>query len=228
MGEVDTRYQKWSGVFTHDRAVCVLPDGCQDLLIISRPGHRDQFRLTPFDLGPRWVDLPAGVELIGYRLRPGSRLGRQTFEAIMKRPEEAEARLLSDIAFSADTDEVIRALSLEGATLSSASRDVGVSVRSLQRYLQTQSLPGPDHWRMLARARRAANHLAAALPIAEIAFMSGYSDQAHMTRDFRRWFGATPARVRDDAELRDHLCQPGLGNWTVEQSSTRQPSGSLT
>lgn len=221
MMNVEARYQRWTDTVTVDQATLVFPDGCQDLLIISWPGQRAEVRLTPFDLGPRWVELPAGTEITGYRLQPGYTLGPETFEAVVRRPHEVETRLGGDLAFSADAHEAIKALSREGATLASASKDVGVSVRSVQRRLQNLSLPCPDYWRLLARARRAANHLEQALPIAEIAFISGYSDQAHMTRDFIRWFGATPGALRHDGELCDHIRQPGLGNWTAEQSSTR-------
>ena len=49
-----------------------------------------------------------------------------------------------------------------------------------------------------------------------------------MTRDFVRWFGATPAVLRRDHGLLGTLDQPGLGNWAGEQISIRQPFGSLT
>jgi AraC-like DNA-binding protein len=36
-------------------------------------------------------------------------------------------------------------------------------------------------------------------PIADVAFTVGYADQAHMTREMRRWFGVTPAAMRRGA-----------------------------
>jgi AraC-like DNA-binding protein len=81
--------------------------------------------------------------------------------------------------------------------------------------------PSPDFWRLLGRARRAAGLLGAGWALADAAIESGYSDQAHMTRAFRRWIGAPPAALCADTGLLSDVTQPGLGNWTGEQISTR-------
>ena len=96
-----------------------------------------------------------------------------------------------------------------------------VTVRTLQRRLKDLSLPPPEVWRLLGRARRAASMLPHRLPLADIAFDSGYSDQAHMTREFKRWFGQTPSMLRRNKTLLDDIAQPALGNWTGEQISMR-------
>jgi AraC-like DNA-binding protein len=57
--------------------------------------------------------------------------------------------------------------------------------------------------------------------LAEIACDCGYSDQAHMTREFVRWFGKTPTWLCRDVRLLDLLNQPALDNWTGEHISTR-------
>jgi hypothetical protein len=38
----------------------------------------------------------------------------------------------------------------------------------------------------------------------------GFSDQAHMTREFVRWFGITPAKFRTNQPLKAAIKQPGL------------------
>ena len=40
-------------------------------------------------------------------------------------------------------------------------------------------------------------------PIAEIAFLTGFADQSHLTRQFQAFFGRTPARVRSAVALAD-------------------------
>lgn len=95
-------------------------------------------------------------------------------------------------------DAAILALTLPGASPERVARDLGVSARTLQRRFVQSGLPSPEFWRLLARARRAAGLLATAAPLAGIACDCGYSDQAHMTRDFARWFGTSPAQLRRD------------------------------
>ncbi|MEC9402698.1 MAG: helix-turn-helix domain-containing protein, partial [Pseudomonadota bacterium] len=120
-----------------------------------------------------------------------------------------------------DLDDVIVALTLPQSTVERASKQAGVSVRTLQRRFREQGLPPPEYWRLLARARRAAGLLATEVPLVEIAAVCGFSDQAHMTRDLRRWFGRSPAQLRRDPDSLSLLSQPALGNWIGEQISTR-------
>ncbi len=142
---------------------------------------------------------------------------------------EAARRVAEDPAvLGALVDEiVIRDVELEALIehlargSGSARHGAGVSARTLQRRLVAHGLPPPDFWRLLGRARRAAGCLRSGQKLADIADAHGYSDQAHMTRDFTRWFGAPPARMARDTALLDVTLQPGLGNWTGEQISTR-------
>lgn len=68
-----------------------------------------------------------------------------------------------------------------------------MSERSLQRLLTRQST---SFSRLLAEARLqvAAKHLCAPEPksLAEIGFLSGFADQAHFSRDFRKGVGTSP------------------------------------
>lgn len=57
--------------------------------------------------------------------------------------------------------------------------------------------------------------------LTDVAHSTGFTDQAHMTREFVRWFGQTPGGLRRQPKVLDMLRQPALGNWTGEQISTR-------
>jgi AraC-like DNA-binding protein len=96
----------------------------------------------------------------------------------------------------------------EAPALSVAQARLGVSARSLERLLSGHTQRGPLWWRNLARARHCARALAGATPLAELAADHGYADQAHMTRDLRRWFGATPTRLRAMPALIATLAAP--------------------
>lgn len=184
------------------------------MLIIRRPGAPPEVRLTPFDLRPRSVTLTAGTALQGFRLRPGATISARAVKAIAAAPDQAETVIRSDLALSDDVGHAIRALTSPGATVACAARDLGLSLRSLQRLFRGLDLPPPDYWRLLSRARRAAAHLAAPVPLAAIAADCGFSDQAHLTRETLRWFGQTPRQIRHDAAFLALLGQPALGNWS--------------
>ena len=56
---------------------------------------------------------------------------------------------------------------------------------------------GLGQYARLVRAEHGRTLLAATdTPLAQVAFRAGYADQSHMTREMRRVFGTTPARVR--------------------------------
>ncbi|KAA5805535.1 AraC family transcriptional regulator [Alkalicaulis satelles] len=213
-------FRTWTHEASRAEAAPVFPDGCRDVLIIRQPGERVRVELTRLDLRPRHVALPAGVRLTGYRLRPGAGLSERVLKAVSASPGDAEAILHNEAPAPGELDEIIHALTAPGATPGSVARELGVSARSVQRRLRALHLPPPDYWRLLARARHAASCLKT-MALSDAAFESGFSDQAHMTREFVRWFGVTPARARRHALVLDLLCQPALGNWTGEQISTR-------
>ena len=78
-----------------------------------------------------------------------------------------------------------------------AASAVGMSRRSFQRMLASQGL---TYQQLLAdvRFRMAGWHLLHQdMPIAEVGFVHGYSDQAHLTREFNRRVGVPPAKYRE-------------------------------
>jgi AraC-like DNA-binding protein len=77
-----------------------------------------------------------------------------------------------------------------------AASSVGCSTRTLQRTLAREGL---SYRRLTDQARYAAAIPLlrdAELAIVDVAHETGYSDQAHFTRAFRRWTGMSPARFR--------------------------------
>ena len=189
--------------------------------MVRKRGAAPSVVLTQFDLRPRTVSLAAGTEITGYRLRPGAVVDKTALRAIALEPEKTPAILAEIVARPSDLEEVIAALAQPASGLRAISGNLGLSVRTMQRRFRTAALPPPDFWRLLARARRAVSLLQSTASLADIASDCGYSDQAHMTREALRWFRQSPARIRRDALLYDLLSQPGLGNWTGEQISTR-------
>lgn len=214
------RFRRWSFAPEADEVSLVVPDGCIDLLVFScRNTDRTVIHVTDWDFSPRLVKVTAGTEITGYRLRPGTVLALSEFEHEDFAASTVESAIDGMIKQDDEISEIIDALCLPGNSISGLAKQQGVSERTLQRHFKGLSLPKPSFWRQLGRARRAVQELTCRVPIADIALEFGYSDQAHMTRDFSRWFGRSPAQLRKNSGALIDLKQPGLGNWSQEAVS---------
>lgn len=82
-------------------------------------------------------------------------------------------------------------------TVADTAAALEMSCRTFQRTLAAENL-SHQHIQSEVRFRLAGWYLLeSAIPIAEIGFVCGYSDQAHLTREFNRRVGIPPARYRD-------------------------------
>ncbi|CAM2178814.1 AraC family transcriptional regulator [Paraburkholderia sacchari] len=87
---------------------------------------------------------------------------------------------------AADLTEPLRVADLAQA--------VGLSpFHATRLFTQATGLP-PHAWRTQLRLQRALGPLRAGAPVAEVAAASGFTDQSHFTRHFRRMFGVPPGR----------------------------------
>lgn len=79
--------------------------------------------------------------------------------------------------------------------MSLVSRLAGISPRHLGRLDRDWVGLSPGHLLRLRRFQRALRRLSLqpAVPLARIAFETGFADQAHLTREFRRYSGMTPS-----------------------------------
>ena len=84
----------------------------------------------------------------------------------------------------------------ELSKLTTISRKIGLSVRTLQRRLEQCGIDF-DALRDETRRSEALKLIATGRYSAtEVAYMVGYSDPAHFTRAFKRWTGSPPSRYR--------------------------------
>jgi AraC-like DNA-binding protein len=93
----------------------------------------------------------------------------------------AAQRLLSDPA-------------AEAMKICEIAEEVGLSVFVLIRQFGRTFGLSPSAWRMQARANEAAKHLRERKHAVEAAFLSGFSDQSHMARTFKKVYGITPGQ----------------------------------
>jgi AraC-like DNA-binding protein len=81
--------------------------------------------------------------------------------------------------------------------LDQAAASLGLARRSFQRALAAEGL---SYTQLVAEVRfRLAGWylLHGDISMAEVGFVCGYADQAHLTREFNRRVGVPPARYRD-------------------------------
>lgn len=212
-------YHRWEYSVTEDETAIVQPDGCRDLVVVSRPSEPDAMRITDWDSQPQLVHLEAGTSMIGYRLSPGSTIDAKVLGTENLNRSKLEDMIQSEVKQSSEIFELIETLAQSNVTVEQVAKQSGRTARTLQRQFRDLTLPSPDYWRLLGRARRAAKALPCRVPLVEIAHDYGYSDQAHMTREFVRWFGDTPSRLRQNKVSVVDISQPGLGNWLIDGRS---------
>lgn len=154
--------------------------------------------------------------------------GREDLRALMPFPSERVASRIATEALFDELDEILVAALCRTPPIESYIDGVvqhiearhgntrideiaarfGRSRRQLERvFLQTVGVP-LKFFCMISRLRHAADLIVhpASSSLSAVAHDAGYSDQAHMTRDFTRLAGVSPGQLRaDDAFFQYHL-----------------------
>ena len=98
---------------------------------------------------------------------------------------------------------------LESESLGSLADQCGVSIRTMERRCREFCGLSPTEFRSIRRffsaylALRSPASATATDSLTTIAHASGYSDQAHFNRDFRRFSGLRPGEIRRHAARHD-------------------------
>jgi len=210
------------------KASRVLPDGCMDLLwtrdqlwaagpdtevlvVASGPGERTVgLRFDP-GIGPLALGIPAypirnqvvPLEDLWDPVRArraASDLGRGGLRALEAVCAEAadDGPLALGPWGPAESTAVARAAAA-ALPLPVAARRVGFSERSLRRYCHEVYGYGFATLRRILRFTRAVQLVEAGRPLASVADLAGYADQAHMSREFGAFAGTAPGRLSDAA-----------------------------
>ncbi|WP_345811205.1 AraC family transcriptional regulator [Paraburkholderia sp. PREW-6R] len=82
----------------------------------------------------------------------------------------------------------------ESVTLADMALAAGLSPFHAARLFTRTTGLSPHAWRNQVRLQRALAPLRAGVPVTEVAAASGFTDQSHFTRHFRRMFGVPPGR----------------------------------
>ncbi|WP_433318969.1 helix-turn-helix domain-containing protein [Micromonospora chersina] len=222
---------RWASVSRGDGPVRVLPDGCLDLLWSSRAGllvagpdrHAHLSVSVP---GERWVGLrlppgtgPAVFGIPADELRdqrvPLDDLWGPAATELADRVAAAEARgwpvagVLEEVALrrlrtAGGPDPLaarVAARLAAGATIAATAAEVGLGARALHRRSQLLFGYGPKTLARILRMRRALALAGAGTPLAEVAVLAGYADQAHLTREVKEFAGVPPTRLLQPADV---------------------------
>ncbi|MFJ8578196.1 helix-turn-helix domain-containing protein [Micromonospora sp. NPDC093277] len=82
-----------------------------------------------------------------------------------------------------------------GATVAATAAEVGLGARALHRRSQALFGYGPKTLARILRMRRALDLAHAGTPLAEVAALAGYADQAHLTREVKHLTGVPPTHL---------------------------------
>jgi len=149
--------------------------------------------------------------LVGFRLKPGASIDQSRLLHAIEIEHDSDVianRIRETCFLSSSVHEALASLA-SSTTVTEAAGQSGVRPRTFQRRLLRETGHPPQFWLQLARVRRAARGLATAKSLAELAVDAGFSDQAHMTRQFRLWFAITPAQFATNTVMRNLVHEPG-------------------
>ncbi len=176
--------------------------------------------------------METGDRYCGFRLLPGTRIDEGKLLASLSGREFLQEEICDRLQVftrrSRSVAEALECLAFEANNIPHAAAILGVSPRSLQRLLKQETGRPPVFWLQLARVKKTALALETVGSFAELSISMGYADQAHMSRDFRRWLGITPAKLKTSSSHRQQLANAGYASPIGVQISTRKPFASLT
>lgn len=177
--------------------VTIYPDGCRDVIWWQAKGQAPRWRLAALDITARQLHGLATAQIQGFRLRPGAVVDQRLLANLDADCPDGAAGLISEMATVPESlTEILSACTSETAlNAGSLARELGVSLRTLQRKTAELTGQGPLFWLRLARLRRAFFLCRKDLPLSEAAYAAGFADQAHFNREARAFYGESPARL---------------------------------
>lgn len=184
------------------RTVRLLADDGMVIGTKFRPGRFSGFLPGPAsDLTGRVLTLPDAFGADGEELDatlaaapdiPASIAAVTRFIRLHRPPPDAQRQLVTEIV------EAMRAAP-PATTVNRMARDFSLSPRTLQRLFARHVGAAPKHVLQRFRRQRAVDRLSepGGPSLARIAAELGYSDQSHLTRDFRATLGRGPSSLVD-------------------------------
>jgi len=195
----------------------VLPSGSSQLVIElaegSAPPEFERLRTEVIE-----IETTRLSNVMGVVMRPGSNLFSPDVELRQLREhlQEAPSATAKFALLIADLEQRNRALPLHPAVACAlaggTAADTGFSRRWLSQRFKEQIGVSPKAYARLLRFQRVVQQVAAGQRIewADVAADLGFADQAHLTHEFRRFSGLTPAAfLASHRPHANHVIVPG-------------------
>ncbi|MBA5761172.1 helix-turn-helix transcriptional regulator [Vibrio sp. 404] len=203
----------WQSHSTQPRTAWVMPDGCQDVIVTFSDNALPNIEISPLHTCATPVQLIPNQHMLGLRLAAGFDTHSLNLEQLYRYVDDT-SELVATIESSAKQEtsqvqEVLTCFQAEPLSIQSTALTLGVSSRTLQRLLKSQTSYSPMFWLRLARVRSAAKMILAKQPLGQVAYHCHYSDQAHMSREIKHWLGTTPTQLHHRSDIANQLLAPG-------------------
>lgn len=193
----------------------VLPDGCRDVIIMEYSHQRPVWFLSELGHSAYTVSTSSDMSIRGARLHPGISIRQAELHSWLQGRNPVEIFVSDQLdEFCVKSERLSVALDCFASgqrTVSCVAKELGVSLRTLERFIKSGTGESPYFWFSLARARKAARSLYEIDSLSDVALESGFSDQSHMSREMKKWFKQTPTQIRADRNILNILSEPGYG-----------------
>lgn len=217
-GRPDTLHGAFSSLSgLHAGPAAIHHDGGQRgvQLALTLTGARALLGRPAADLSGALTDLDEAVVPLPLRELPERLHAVPTWAARVALVDRTLARLAVRGGDGEPRAEVARALALltTGARVAEVADDVGYSRRRLGTLVRAECGLAPKEFQRVARLQ-AARRTLGTRPLAEVAALCGYADQAHLTREWSSLAGCTPtAWLREEFPfVQDRVGAGGAGS----------------
>jgi len=203
----------WSFSTTPKDVSWVIPDGCRDVIFRQSAGTKPRWSVSPLFDRARKIESEAHVHAEGFRIRAGAFIMEDDLlkELQKKSPADRGVKALIEYFVRRDafTEHALARFKNRNTSLSADARVLNISVRQMQRYLNKTTGRSPTYWKQLARIRASACVLMPSSNLSALAYRYGFSDQSHMTREYKRWFAMTPSLFQKSTDCLEQSRAPG-------------------
>ncbi|WP_436702325.1 helix-turn-helix domain-containing protein [Nocardioides sp. BYT-33-1] len=199
----DSLHAAWGSLSgLHTAPAAVHHDGAQRgiQLALTVAGARVLLRRPASDLAGALTDVDQAVVPLALRELPERLHDLPSWPARVALVDRTLAALAAASGDLAPRAEVARALALltSGAAVAGVAAEVGYSRRRLSTLVRAECGLTPKEFQRVARLETTRQVLGRR-PLAEVAAVCGYSDQAHLTREWSALAGCTPTTwLRDE------------------------------
>ncbi len=186
-----TSAQAWVYGTTTARQSVTLASGAHYLGVRFHPGQSRHFLLAAAAELTDTHEPAQGLLAFDLQDLPGQLAAGPVFAGL---DAVLERHLQTCPPTASNLDAAIRSLTVAGTPVAQAARVYGKSLRQFERQFQLDVGVGPKLYARIARFQHAVQQLTdSTRTLAELAADLGYSDQSHMSHEFRRFSGLSPA-----------------------------------